>query len=258
MVFAGERLVGDIKNLLVLAGTGEARQLIASLLADNRFKMTASLSGLTSKPFSLDVRTRSGGFGGVDGLINYVQKHNIKLIADMTHPYAVKISNHVALVAEKLSLPTVAFYRPPWRAKETDQWVEFDSWEAMARNLPTGANLFLARGSRNLDVFCERRDITLLIRGLNLKKYKEKYCDINIVESLPYKSIEREVQLLREYAITHICCKNSGGTFSEAKLRAANQLGLPVWMLKRPLHPINSRYYRIFYDIDSVIDTFAI
>ncbi|MDB4852358.1 precorrin-6A/cobalt-precorrin-6A reductase [Alphaproteobacteria bacterium] len=252
MAPAGEQPGGDMRHLLVLAGTGEARQTLAWLATEQGFRITASLAGVTSAPHVLGVETRSGGFGGVDGLADWVRQHNVDMMLDMTHPYAVQMSRHVAAVADALSLPTIAFYRPHWIAEAGDQWTVFDSWQAMAKAVPAAAKLFIAGGSRDLEAFCQRSDISLLIRGLNLDDYKLKYSNISIIKILPNKSVELEAGLLRDHGITHICCKNSGGAFSQAKLQAARQLRLPVWMLARPIAPEATPFYQILHDVDSV------
>ena len=257
MAPAGEQPGGDMRHLLVLAGTGEARPMLAWLATEQSFRITASLAGVTSAPHALGVETRSGGFGGVDGLADWVRQHNVDMMLDMTHPYSAQMSRHVAAVADALSLPTIAFRRPPWVAEADDQWTVFDSWQAMAKAVPAAAKLFIAGGSRDLEAFCQRFDISLLIRGLNLDDYKLKYNNISIIKSLPNKSVELEVGLLRDHGITHICCKNSGGAFSQAKLQAARQLRLPVWMLARPTAPEAAPFYQILHDVDSVKQALA-
>jgi len=253
MAPAGARPVAKIKHLLVLAGTGEARQLLKILAVQNRYQITASLAGVTSKSLPLGVETRHGGFGGVAGLADWIQINAIDALVDMTHPYAVQMSANAAAAATKLMCPTFAFYRPAWVAGPDDRWQEFVSWQAMADALPAGAKTFLAGGSRDLEMFCQRGDIELLMRGLNLKQYKEKYKNISILESIPNKSIKDEMRLLQDHNITHICCKNSGGAFSDAKLHAARRLGLPVWMLARPKLPEAGPYYQVFDRIEDIL-----
>ena len=257
MAPAGEQPGGDMRHILVLAGTGEARQMLAWLATEQGFRITASLAGVTAAPHALGVTTRSGGFGGVDGLADWVRQHNVDVMLDMTHPYAAQMSRHAAAAADALSLPTIAFHRPPWIAEADDQWAVFDSWQAMAKAVPVAAKLFIAGGSRDLEAFCQRSDISLLIRGLNLDHYKLKYSNINIIKSLPHKSVELEAGLLRDHGITHICCKNSGGAFSQAKLQAARLLRLPVWMLARPTAPQATPFYQILHDVDSVKQALA-
>jgi precorrin-6A/cobalt-precorrin-6A reductase len=240
-----------MKHLLVLAGTGEARNLLKQLAQQQTFRITASLAGATTAPLPLGVTTRSGGFGGVSGLADWVRAHDVDIMLDMTHPYAAQMSAHAATVAEDLALPTLAFHRPPWRPQAGDRWQDFESWQHMSAALPAAARLFLAAGSRALRPFCARPDLTLLIRGLAIDE-SVKNKNISILASLPNKLVEDEMRLLRDYDISHLACKNSGGEFSRAKLDAARQLGLPVWMLARPALPAAANYYQVFSDVDAI------
>ena len=53
-------------TVLILAGTGEARQ-IAQYCATQGIRAIASLAGVTRHPVKLAIQTRYGGFGGADG-----------------------------------------------------------------------------------------------------------------------------------------------------------------------------------------------
>jgi precorrin-6A/cobalt-precorrin-6A reductase len=50
-------------------------------------------------------------------------------------------------------------------------------------------------------------------------------------------SLERELQLLRDYKIDAIVSKNSGGDATYAKIIAARELGIPVIMVQRSIVP---------------------
>ena len=56
---------------LVLAGTNEARQ-ICKYLFENHIPAIASIAGITRNPKKLAIKTRVGGFGGVDGFQKYI------------------------------------------------------------------------------------------------------------------------------------------------------------------------------------------
>ncbi len=46
-----------------------------------------------------------------------------------------------------------------------------------------------------------------------------------------------ELAVMQEQGVTHLVSKNSGGAQTEAKLQAALQLRLPVFMIARPVLP---------------------
>ena len=239
-----------IKHLLFLSGTGEARQLLALFASEIRFRITASLAGATDRPLPLGVKTRIGGFGGVDGLRNWCAAHSVDAIVDMTHPYAAQISNHAAALSS--DLPVLAFLRPAWQSTAYDSWQEFNSWTDMASALPVDARPFLVGGSRALDAFAIRPDLRCVARGLKFDVKFKKMPNINLLEGFPYKNIKEEIQLFSKYRVTHICTKNSGGEWSKAKIGAARELGLPIWFLRRPLTEKGYRYYRLFHSIHEI------
>ena len=58
-----------------------------------------------------------------------------------------------------------------------------------------------------------------------------------IVIGPPLRTADEEEALFRKHGVTHLVCRNSGGEAGVAKLDAAQALGLPVLMLRRPAPP---------------------
>ena len=183
-------------HLLVLSGTGEARQLLAQLAANPKIRITASLAGATDRPAAFGVETRIGGFGGVDGLAAWCDMHAVDAIIDLTHPYAAQMSRHAAALSAEL--PVIAYSRPAWQAAKGDHWTEFENWKAMAAALPRQARPFLAGGSRAVDAFVSRADLWLLARGLKFRNELKKFNNLELINDFPKKKIEDEIALLTE------------------------------------------------------------
>src|SRR5262252_8522581 len=59
-------------RILILGGTTEARQLAERLTAQAGLNVTLSLAGRTSAPAVQPVPVRTGGFGGAEGLTDYL------------------------------------------------------------------------------------------------------------------------------------------------------------------------------------------
>ena len=237
-------------HLLVLAGTGEARQLLAQLATNPNICITASLAGATDRPAAFGVETRIGGFGGVEGLAKWCDMHAVDAIIDLTHPYAAQMSRHAAALSA--DLPVIAYARPAWEAANDDRWTEFENWEAMAATLPAQARPFLAGGSRAVTAFVSRPDLWLLARGLRFDDDLKKD-NLKLINGFPKKQVEDEKALLTEYEISHICAKNAGGKWSFAKIEAARQLGLPVWFLARPDCQKGHQHYQVCHSLYDVI-----
>lgn len=216
---------------LVLAGTAESRAVIESLKADAAFSLTASLAGATPDPIALPVPTRTGGFGGVDGLVTYAREQGVGLLIDATHPFARQISHNAHEAAARLGIPCLRLERPPWEPEEGDDWRSFDSWQEMADAIPAGARVFLAGGTQSIEIFTKREDIHLWARALKVEGRVGPPNTI-FINAMPQSEAE-ERQTFLDNGITLLCCKNSGGAASFAKIAAARSLGLSVWMLAR-------------------------
>ena len=59
-------------KILILGGIKEA-VILASKLVNEGHDVTSSLAGRTKEPEPIKGKTRVGGFGGVDGLANYLK-----------------------------------------------------------------------------------------------------------------------------------------------------------------------------------------
>jgi precorrin-6A/cobalt-precorrin-6A reductase len=78
-------------NVLILGGSSEASVLAASLRGDARFNAVLSLAGRTAQPASAPLPTRSGGFGGVARLADYLETHRVDALVVATHPFAARM-----------------------------------------------------------------------------------------------------------------------------------------------------------------------
>ena len=225
-------MTGRKLKTLVLAGTAEARAVIDGLVADGRFDVTASLAGATPNPARLPVPTLTGGFGGTEGLAVWCRDQSIDLLVDVTHPFARQISGNARAAAALAGVHLLRFERPPWHPAPGDKWRSFASWQQMADAIPAGSRVFLAGGTQSIEIFTKRDDITLLARALNVEG-RAGPPNVRFINALPATSVEAERALFAEAGVTLLCCKNSGGSASFAKIAAARELGLPVWLLAR-------------------------
>ena len=219
-------------RLLVLAGTREARHVVAKLSGDLRFDLIASLAGATPSPLPLAAPVHTGGFGGAEGLTQFCRERSIDAIIDVTHPFARHISRNAAAASLAAEIPCLAFNRPQWRAEPGDQWREFDSWQEMAAMIPAGTRVFLAGGTASIEVFAKREDIFLCARALNISEYKDT-ATTRFLNAMPDADPNAEIALFRHHRIEMLCCKNAGGDASVAKINAARSLGIPIWLLAR-------------------------
>jgi precorrin-6A/cobalt-precorrin-6A reductase len=227
-----------MRNVLILGGTAEARQL-AGLLADRSdIKATLSLAGRTAAPAAQPVPVRIGGFGGVDGLAGYLKAEQIDALVDATHPYAAVISKHAAEAAAAAGVPMVALRRPAWTTIAGDRWIEVDDTTAVVAALGAESKrVFLAIGRKEVDAFIAAPQHHYLIRSVDpIEPPLNVPSATYIVSRGPFDE-SAEKALLSQHHIEIIVAKNSGGSATYGKLTAARALGLTVIMLRRPALP---------------------
>lgn len=226
------------KRVLILGGTGEAAALAARATELPGVDILSSLAGRTQLPRLPSAHTRTGGFGGVAGLIAYLQAQQIDLLVDATHPFAAQISFNAAEAATALGLPRLMLTRPAWPQTAGDTWIEVNSPAAAAAVLPQLApRIFLAIGRQSLAPFAGLTDRWFLMRMVDPPLPKAVLPPGQVLLARGPFSLEDEKSLFRQYEVGAIVSKNSGGLATYAKIMAARELSLPVVMIQRPPAP---------------------
>jgi precorrin-6A/cobalt-precorrin-6A reductase len=231
-------VVPDSRRLLILGGTGEARQLADALAARPWLSIITSLAGRTIEPRRPAGELRIGGFGGAAGLADYLRRAEVDLVIDATHPYAAAISRHAMEASRLAARPLLRFERVPWRAGTGDRWVEVDSLTAAARAAPSlGRRAFLTIGAKELSAFAGISDLWFLVRLVEMPAEPLPLLDHEVVLGRGPFATSAERDLLRSRGIEVVIAKNSGGAATYGKIAAARELGLPVILLRRPELP---------------------
>lgn len=226
-------------RILILGGTGDSARLIPQLAALPQVEPIASLAGRTPKPnIPTIAQVRMGGFGGVEGLVNYLKTERIDLLLDMTHPFAAQITYHAALAAHAVDIPRLVFSRPAWEQHPDDRWVFAQDLATAALLFPQMADrVFLTIGRQELSAFAKVRDCWFLMRMITPPAMDQPLPRGQILLDQGPFDVEKEIQLLQSYNIRAIVSKNSGGNAAYAKMIAARHLGIPVVMIPRPPLP---------------------
>lgn len=224
--------MGKKEKILILGGTTEAAERAATL-ARNGHEIVTSLAGRTSEPRPVAGELRIGGFGGAEGLAEYLKCEGFDRLIDATHPFARQISKNADIAAKRAGLPLDTVTRPPWEKRPGDRWIEVDTLAAARDAIPEGARVLLALGSQHIAGFAIRRDVHFLVRMIDPPSSPLPLADYELAIARPGETTEAETALLKAHAISHIVCRNSGGP-AYAKIEAARDLNLPVIMVSRP------------------------
>lgn len=222
-------------KILILGGTEEAR-ILADQLVKLGHDVTTSLAGRTSAPLQPAGALHVGGFGGAQGLADFLRKNDFDRLVDATHPYSVQMASHAVEAAKANNLRCVRLVRPPWVEPQYAFWNHVPSIDAAALALPAGARVLLTVGHRGLESLLARTDCQFVVRVIEPpEKPLPPHARLLLARPPFFEGAESE--LLRDEAITHLVTKNSGGVQTEAKLIAAQKLRVSVIMISRPALP---------------------
>ncbi|MGW5645475.1 cobalt-precorrin-6A reductase [Saccharopolyspora sp. NPDC003752] len=223
-------------RVLVLGGTGEARKLAERLAERPDLRVTSSLAGRVREPKLPPGEVRVGGFGGVDGLADWIRREQVDAVVDATHPFAGAITENAVAAAELAGCPILVLRRPAWRPGPGDDWRAAPSLAAAAELLPElGERIFLTTGRQGLAHFAAL-DLRFLVRTVDPPEPPLPPHTTVLLARGPF-TVDDELALLREHRIDIVVTKNSGGSMTSAKLTAARELGLPVVVVQRPPQP---------------------
>ncbi len=226
------------ERVLILGGTGEARELASQLTAAGA-DVLSSLAGRVRQPRLPDGPVRVGGFGGAAGLAAFLRAERITRLVDATHPFAATITANAARAAADVGLPRLVLRRPAW---ETDPaWTvvpDITAAAAAVKDWP-GQSVFLTTGRRDLAAFAADDRHQFLVRTVDPPEGPVPPRMTLLLDRGPY-TVAGESALIWEHRTGLLVTKNSGGPMTAAKLTAARDLGVTVVMVQRPPLPPGS------------------
>ncbi|MHB1837408.1 MAG: cobalt-precorrin-6A reductase [Solirubrobacteraceae bacterium] len=217
----------------MLGGTAEARELAAALHAQE-VAVTSSLAGRVARPRLPVGEVRIGGFGGPDGLAEWLRSHAVAAVVDATHPFAERISASAAAACRLTGTPLLRLERPGFSERPGDRWVWVDDLAAAARAIPgRGTRVLLTTGRQGLPAFAGDAATWFLIRCVDPPEPPLPARHELILDRGPY-TLAGELALIDRHRIDLVVTKDSGGPLTVAKLDAARERRLAVIVVRRP------------------------
>ncbi|GGL18515.1 precorrin-6A reductase [Mangrovihabitans endophyticus] len=221
--------------MLVLGGTTEGRELAAACAGHPELHTVTSLAGRTGRPVPIAGRVRIGGFGGVDGLVDFLRDERIGALVDATHTFAATMTEHAVAAARRTGVPLLMLRRPGWRERPGDRWTRVPSLTAAATALRgRHSRVFLTTGRQGIGVFTGLDRCWFLARSVEPPLPPMPARMTVILDRGPF-TVAGERDLMTGHRIDVLVTKDSGG--ADAKLSAARDLGVPVIMVDRPSPP---------------------
>ncbi|MCJ2141146.1 cobalt-precorrin-6A reductase [Methylobacterium sp. E-066] len=231
-------MTGGAMRILILGGTGEASALARALAGRPDRAVTLSLAGRTAAPKPEPVPIRVGGFGGAEGLADYLRSEGIDRLIDATHPFAATISGNAARAAEAVGVPLLAIRRPAWCREPGDLWTEVASMEEAVSALGTEPlRVFLTIGRQEAGAFAAAPQHAYLARTVEPLDGVLPVPHLTAIETRGPFDAGAEADLMRATGTEILVSKNSGGAATYGKIAAARSLAIPVIMVRRPEKP---------------------
>ena len=220
-------------RVLLLGGTAEGRALAARLHPQT--DVISSLAGRVPDPALPAGPVRIGGFGGVEGLRQWLRDNDITAVIDATHPFAATMTANAAAACAELALPHLLLSRPAWDPGDAEL-VASDREAADVVAAKGYSRVFLTTGRSGTTAFRDS-GAWFLIRVVTAPQAENLPRDHELLLSRgPYR-YEDEHRLMRDHRIDVVVTKNSGGELTRPKLVAAQALGVDVVMIDRPPLP---------------------
>lgn len=214
---------------------------MARALAERDVDAVFSYAGRVASPKAQPLPTRVGGFGGVAGLVQYLQEHTITHVVDATHPFAAQMSWNAFEACQKAGAELIALTRPAWQAQAGDRWTHVADIEGAVNALDGDPKrVLLALGKLNVPAFAAQPQHHYMLRLVDEPETPPALPNHTVVVARGPFDVAGDRALMQEHGIALVVCKNAGGIGAEAKLTAARELGVPVIMIDRPNLPPRS------------------
>ncbi len=225
-------------RILILGGSTEGFRLAQLLASSRRFEPLTSFAGVTKTRRVVAGASRVGGFGGAEGLRDFMHTENIAALIDATHPFASTMKTNAQKAAQMANIPCIHILRPQWTPQKGDNWIMVNDMDEAAAAIAQDASpTFLTIGRTELAPFAARRDITFLARVIDAPDNRDGFAHLELVLARGPFDLETDMAFFKTRRIACVVSKNSGGEAAASKLVCARKLGIPVIMVARPRPP---------------------
>lgn len=239
----------------IIGGTSEAREIVSRIRDLDDFIVTVATD--EGSEF-IDVKNLFIGRLTYEEMGDFIESRGIKLIVDLTHPFAKVVSDNARKIAVEKNIEYARYVRPKLDNLAEDIIV-VDSYEEAYKYLENiVGTVFFTTGSKNIRDFEKvrggNRFIYRILPAMESIKiaHDEGVTIRDIVAVLGPFSKEYNEIMFREYKVDYCVTKDSGkkGGLNE-KIMAARELGIKTILIGRE----KEEGYSSLDEIEKVIRT---
>ena len=227
-------------KVLLFSGTEEGRSLAQWMTENGVDVLVKVATDYGASINSSEVNVSVGSCGGTEGIAALIEKENIGLVIDATHPYASNITKHASEACAK----TGADYLRVIRNESSYSGVTLVDSVAKAIDYLSDKEgvIFGTTGSKEASEYTRIPDFRnrVILRVLSVKKSVEDCVALgfegkNLICAQGPFSKEMNMAMFKQSGARYLITKDSGamGGFDE-KYEAAKELGMEVVLIARP------------------------
>ena len=192
-------------------------------------------------------------------MLDFVKENSIDKIIDLSHPYAVEVSQNALKVSEELGVEYFRFEREEISFLP-QKYTEFDNIENLVDYLEgVEGNILVTLGSNNIPHFSSMRNLNRCYFRILPKWDMVKRCEDagvlpkNIIAMQGPFSKNMNKAMIEQYGIKYLVTKQAGDTGGEReKIESADEMGIEVVFLTRP----QIVYPNCYSNLDELIKNF--
>ncbi len=217
-------------TLLLIAGTGEARQIAEALSGcGSDFIVWIPGEGRLARDWAIDTAPGT--------LAERLADPAISAVLDASHPFSTGITRQAAQHCATHGLPYCLLWRPEWRPQSGDRWIHIETEADAAKHISPGATVFVATGRDKLAHFAMLGAAYVYCRQIGTPDAPFPFPGGAYLIQEPPFTVDEEITLFQRLGIDWLVLRNTGSTRAVTKLIAARRLGLNVLMIDRPASP---------------------
>ena len=261
---------GCIMNVIVMAGTSDSVRIIEKL---RDFKDIVIFATTTTR-YGAELAKSAGAHDVIshglraEEIADLINKKNIELLVDATHPFAVEATKNALKSVHKTGIKYLRFERPQIIVPESEFVHKVQSFEDAAskvieltdKSVSINRKIMHLAGVSTIHYLTEVMESERIIARVIPSVFSIKKClemglpGENIIAMQGTFSKEFNKALMEEYNVSLIVTKESGESGgTPSKIEAAIELGIPIIIVVRPEVP-ELENETVFNDIDDICD----